>query len=595
MAIYHFAAKAVSMGKGESAVHRAAYHARTQLVDERNAKDTRDYAEKGDLAWSGIFAPKDAPDWTRDRNQLWNRAEKAERQANGQPARNIELALPNELTRQQQTRLLTDFVREQFARKGMIADANLHSDYDADGVRRAGVSPSEPRNDHAHILLTMRRLDGGMFAKTKIDAREWNSKESLAAWREGWAKAGAKALQKAGFEVEAQRFVVGHLTLPEQRQAALDRGDAAWAEQLDREPDVKQGAAVSQMEARGQTTERGETRRAVFNRNAERGALRAEAEIIDLQLERLKRQEQAEAEREQAKADAAGQQRAAREEAARGRREQARIARERDRFDAWANGKRADLQRAQHDATGEQGLAHAAQRQELDAKVRADYGPLATRMYAERAAILARQAKATGLRGLAYRLIGRAAKDATRATQIKATISNTGERALERMDALAARQARQVEALTRRQARDAGQLEQRIENARARREQEGWKGREAAKGKEAAKGGKDSQQPGQQRQPVRREATTGREIEDPADAARGIDREAEISSVDAVNDPGHQTTPEVPDAIHGPELRQGEDIPERQRRTPAERAARIEAERQAREERERDNNADHER
>ena len=141
MAIYHFTAKAISMGSGESAVHRAAYHARTQLDDRRNDKQTRDYAERGDLAWSGIFAPKDAPAWTADRNQLWNRAEAAERQANGQPARNLELALPNELTRVQQIRLLTDFVREQCARKGMIADVALHSDYNEAGTRRAGAGP----------------------------------------------------------------------------------------------------------------------------------------------------------------------------------------------------------------------------------------------------------------------------------------------------------------------------------------------------------------------------------------------------------------------------------------------------------------------
>lgn len=294
MALYHFTAKAISFGKGESAVHRAAYHARTQLEDERNAKLTNDYSRKGDLAWNGIFTPKDAPEWTKDRGQLWNRAEKTERQANGQPARTLEIALPHELTREQQTRLLTDFLREQCARKGMVADAALHSDYDADGKRRKGADPNEPRNDHAHILLTMRRLDGDGFKKTKTDAREWNSKEQLAAWREAWARMGAKALRKAGFEIEAERFAVGHLTLPEQRKAALDRGDTAWADRLDREPDVKQGPASAQMEKRGQESDRAEARRAVFNRNAERQAMQQEAKVIDLELERIERQEREE-------------------------------------------------------------------------------------------------------------------------------------------------------------------------------------------------------------------------------------------------------------------------------------------------------------
>lgn len=290
MALYHFAVRIIGFGDGGSAVHRAAYHARAQLRDERNARMTRNYGNRKDLAWSAIFTPKAAPAWTGDRAQLWNRAEAAERQANGQPARNIELALPNELTRKQQIWLLTDFIREQFARKGMVADANIHSDYDADGNRRLGVASTKPRNDHAHILLTMRRLDGDRFKKTKTDARTWNSAVQLREWREQWARYGAKALRKAGFETDADRFAVGHLTLPEQRRAALERGDHDWAEHLQREPDIKQGAVIRQMERRGRKTERGQKRRAVQDRNARRRDLRAEARKIDFELECLKQQ-----------------------------------------------------------------------------------------------------------------------------------------------------------------------------------------------------------------------------------------------------------------------------------------------------------------
>ena len=372
MALYHFTAKSISLGKGESAVHRAAYHARTQLDDERNAKSTRDYAHKGDLAWSGIFAPKAAPDWARDRQQLWNRAEKAERQANGQPARNIEFALPNELTREQQIRLLTDFAREQFARKGMIADVCLHSDFDAQGVRRPGVRRDEPRNDHAHMMLTMRRLDGDMFKKTKTDAREWNSKDQLAAWREGWAKAGAKALQKAGFALEAERFAVGHMTLPEQRADALKRGDAIWADHLDREPDMKQGAAVSQMEERGQKTDRGEKRRDIEDRNAERADLLEESRVVELELERMKRQQ----------ADGSVQaifNVAAQGAAGQGRRELVRAEREAaDKVRSVLN-ERFRAQRVRHEAAYQSRVAETARLRE-DHQVQRDalYGKYAT-------------------------------------------------------------------------------------------------------------------------------------------------------------------------------------------------------------------------
>ena len=172
MALYHFTAKAVSMGKGQSAVHTAAYNARCQLHDEREDRDTKDYGYKGATEFSGIFAPQGAPEWAHDRGELWNRATAAERQANGQPGRNVEFALPHELSAEQRRRLVTDFIRETFARRGMVADVSIHAPH----------GKNDDRNHHAHCLLTMRRLDGDGFAKTK--ERQWNSKEELGQWRE---------------------------------------------------------------------------------------------------------------------------------------------------------------------------------------------------------------------------------------------------------------------------------------------------------------------------------------------------------------------------------------------------------------------------
>ena len=44
---YHFRAKPVSFGKGQSAVHTAAYNARTQLEHEREGRLTADYSKHG--------------------------------------------------------------------------------------------------------------------------------------------------------------------------------------------------------------------------------------------------------------------------------------------------------------------------------------------------------------------------------------------------------------------------------------------------------------------------------------------------------------------------------------------------------------------
>lgn len=266
MALYHFTAKAVSMGKGQSAVHTAAYNAREQLHDDRENRDTKDYGYKGKTEFSGIFAPSGAPDWTHDREQLWNRATAAERQANGQPARNVEFALPHELNAEQRRRLVTDFARETFARRGMVADVNIHEPHDR----------NDDRNYHCHCLLTMRRLDGEDFARTK--ERQWNSKAELEQWREKWAQMGARALERAGFQQEADRFRHGHKTLAGQREAALERGDHVWAEQCDKEAQIHKGAAISSMERRNDArladNEKAREARAIDDRNAARAEIR---------------------------------------------------------------------------------------------------------------------------------------------------------------------------------------------------------------------------------------------------------------------------------------------------------------------------------
>ena len=250
MAIYHFTARIVSRGKGQSAVHKAAYNARTQLQDERHGLKTRDYRSEGEILFSGIFAPKHAPEWVQDREQLWNRAEAAEQRKDAQLAREIEIALPHELTDQQREGLVKDFVREQFVRRGMVADVAIHAP-DRDG---------DERNHHAHILLTTRALDGDGFAATKD--RDWNSKALLQEWRERWDRTANRYLERFGHAAR-----IDHRTLA--------------AQGIDREPTVHLGPHVAAMEARGLETGRGEQLRDITTRNHEQAGLRQELRSVE--------------------------------------------------------------------------------------------------------------------------------------------------------------------------------------------------------------------------------------------------------------------------------------------------------------------------
>jgi len=274
---YHCTAKALSFGKGQSAVHTSAYNARERLYQELEGRATRDYSREGEVLFKGIFAPDGAPEWTQDRQELWNRAEAAERQKkNGQPARNMIVGLPHELNQQEREWMVKDFARETFARKGMIADVAMHAP-DAKG---------DERNYHAHILLTMRKLDGDEFAKTKC--REWNQKEQLAEWREQWASKGAKALHRAGHPVAAERWRHGHKTYAEQRAAALERGDKEFAESLgNREPTFHKGVKSTALERSGGSNERLERLKEVIERND----IRLEMSALDRELVELERQQ----------------------------------------------------------------------------------------------------------------------------------------------------------------------------------------------------------------------------------------------------------------------------------------------------------------
>lgn len=222
MAIFHLNAHVVSRGKGQSAIAKAAYNSRTKLEDERTGLK-KDYSRMDGVIFSGIFAPKDAPAWANDRQQLWNAVERREDESNranrAQLAREIRIALPHELTDQQREWLVKDWVREQLTRRGMVADVNIH----------APGGEGDDRNHHAHILVTMRELRPDGFGPK---VREWNSREQVEQWRERWEHLANKHLERHGHE------------------ARIDRRTLE-AQGVDRQPTTHRGPHVDAIERRG--------------------------------------------------------------------------------------------------------------------------------------------------------------------------------------------------------------------------------------------------------------------------------------------------------------------------------------------------------
>ncbi len=246
MAIYHLRATMISRSQGRSATAAAAYRVAERIEDRRTGL-VFDYAARGGVDHTEILAPDHAPDWVRDRSELWNRVEESETRKNSQVAREVRVALPDELTHAQRVALVRDYAQAQFVDRGMVADIALH----------APGREGDERNHHAHILLTTREIGPEGFTTKN---RDWNKVEVLEGWREAWARDSNAALERAGIEER-----VDHRTLEAQRDearelatAARERGDegaelheTVRAMSLDRPPLPQLSLGAWQLKERG--------------------------------------------------------------------------------------------------------------------------------------------------------------------------------------------------------------------------------------------------------------------------------------------------------------------------------------------------------
>ncbi|HCW61034.1 MAG TPA: Ti-type conjugative transfer relaxase TraA, partial [Sphingobium sp.] len=125
MAIYHFSAKVISRAAGSSAVASAAYRSASRLRDDRLDR-SHDFTNKPGVEHSEVLLPDGAPDEWHDREQLWNDVEAAEIRKDAQLAREVEFAIPREMSKADGIELARDFVQTEFVDRGMVADLNVH-------------------------------------------------------------------------------------------------------------------------------------------------------------------------------------------------------------------------------------------------------------------------------------------------------------------------------------------------------------------------------------------------------------------------------------------------------------------------------------
>ena len=168
-----------------------------------------------------------------DRQKLWNAVEAQEIRRDAQLAREVEFALPRELSQAEAIGLARDYVREEFVGRGMVADLNIHW---------------EPDNPHAHVMLSMREITPDGFGR-KVS--EWNRVGLLREWRQHWADHANQRLHELGLDIR-----IDHRSYREQG--------------IELEPTSHLGRAVDEMRQRGEYAERARQLEEVRERNARR-------------------------------------------------------------------------------------------------------------------------------------------------------------------------------------------------------------------------------------------------------------------------------------------------------------------------------------
>ena len=183
MAIYHLEAKVISRSTGRSAVAASAYMSCSKILNDYDGV-LHDFTRKRGLVWEHVFLPENAPQEWQDRSELWNAVERAKKTKDSRLARELVVALPVELGKDQWIDLLTEYIQSNFVSHGMCADVAIH---DTDG-----------HNPHAHIILTVRPLDvkgkwqhnteKEYLCKRNGEEKGFTAAEFLQAKAQGWEK-----------------------------------------------------------------------------------------------------------------------------------------------------------------------------------------------------------------------------------------------------------------------------------------------------------------------------------------------------------------------------------------------------------------------
>lgn len=227
----------------------AAYRCAERLTNERDGI-THDFTHKAGVEHNEIVLPDGVKaDWAGDRSALWNAAEHAEKRKDARVARELEIALPHELSSEGRIEAVRAFAQVLADRYGAAVDFAIHAPHQA----------SDVRNHHAHLMMTTRQVrEDGLGGKTILEREnKWllangraTTDMQLRDLRQRWEGIANERLATAGLDVR-----IDH-------RSHMDRG-------LEIEPTEHVGVHATQMQRQGMGVERARLDAEAAQRNAD--------------------------------------------------------------------------------------------------------------------------------------------------------------------------------------------------------------------------------------------------------------------------------------------------------------------------------------
>ena len=254
----HFSdTKSFSRKQNKSAVASIAYRSGMKLHDERNDKTHNYEARKKDVLSADIILPSafNGANIELDRATIWNNAERAEKRKDARVAREWLINLPHELDEQTRKELAHSFAQKLADRYNVIADCCIHKPSDKEIKKGA-----DPRNFHAHIMLTTREIDieNGqiIFTKKAISELSDTDRKKL-------------GLSRMSDEMTAIKQLWDDTANPVLRQHRLPEMDYRSHKEMgdDLLPQMKMGVNATQLERKGKRTRLGDINRDIKQKN----------------------------------------------------------------------------------------------------------------------------------------------------------------------------------------------------------------------------------------------------------------------------------------------------------------------------------------